>query len=178
TIAVGVVLTAAGKGAAIRSALSHATGEVIVIQDADLEYNPADIEQVIRPILAGEADVAFGSRFAVRPTDAGSSDWARRLHRAANWLLTWLSNRSTGLRLTDMEMCYKAMRRDVAAGLVLREDRFGFEPEFTAKIARGGWRVVEVPVSYCPRNRAAGKKIGLADGIRTLWCIVRYAWRD
>lgn len=161
-----------GKGAAIRSALPHALGDIIVIQDADLEYDPVDIERLVRPIIENRADVVYGSRFADRRRSGG------RVHRAANYLLTRLSNRFTGLRLTDMETCYKAMRRDVALSMVLRENRFGIEPEITAKIARGKWRVMEVPISYHARSYAAGKKIGFRDGLRALWCIVRYSRRD
>jgi glycosyltransferase involved in cell wall biosynthesis len=162
-----------GKGAAIRTALAHATGDVIVIQDADLEYDPAEIVQLLKPIFAGAADVVYGSRFA----GVYGDQWSPTA-RFANRALTRLSNRFTGLRLTDMETCYKAMRHDVAASLVLNEDRFGFEPEFTAKVARHGYRIVEVPVSYDPRNRSAGKKIGFLDGLRALWCIVRYSRWD
>jgi glycosyltransferase involved in cell wall biosynthesis len=160
-----------GKGAAIGTSLNHAQGDIIVIQDADLEYNPADIERLLEPILARAADVVYGSRF----TD-GAARSTGIAQRAANRWLTWLSNRFTGLRLTDMETCYKAMRRDVAEKLTLREARFGFEPEFTAKVAKLGCRVVEVPVSYTARDRAAGKKIGFLDGLRAVWCIVRYSW--
>lgn len=176
-----------GKGAAVRTALAQATGAVIVVQDADREYDPADIERLIEPILNGQADVVYGSRFsqcgrANSKSEQAGGDAAGlkdpRLHRAANWLLTWLSNRFTGLALSDMETCYKAMRREVAAELVLRENRFGFEPEFTAKIARNGWRVVEAPISYNARSRSAGKKIGLLDGLRAIWCIVRYSCWD
>jgi glycosyltransferase involved in cell wall biosynthesis len=162
-----------GKGAAIRTALADATGDIIVIQDADLEYNPTDIAKLIEPIATGIADVAYGSRFA----GCNGSDW-RLSSRIANRLLTWFSNRFTGLCLTDMETCYKAMRRENAAELMLREDRFGFEPEFAAKVARHGCRIVEVPVSYNPRKRSAGKKIGFLDGLRALWCIVRYSRWD
>jgi glycosyltransferase involved in cell wall biosynthesis len=162
-----------GKGAAIGTALKHAQGRIIVIQDADLEYDPADIERLLQPILDGAADVVYGSRFS-----DGAAHSAGIAQRAANRWLTWLSNRFTGLRLTDMETCYKAMRRDVAEKLTLRESRFGFEPEFTAKIAKLRCRVVEVPVSYTARDRAAGKKIGFLDGLRAVWCIVRYALWD
>jgi glycosyltransferase involved in cell wall biosynthesis len=161
-----------GKGAAVRTALEQVQGEIVVIQDADLEYDPADLTRLIARIVAGEADVVYGSRIreALPP-----SSWP---HRLANQVLTCCSNRLTGLQLTDMETCYKVMRRDVVKSLKLREDRFGFEPEITAKIARGGWRVVESPVSYRPRTRHAGKKIGIRDGLRALWCILRYSRWD
>jgi glycosyltransferase involved in cell wall biosynthesis len=161
-----------GKGAAIRTALLYIEGEIVVIQDADLEYDPEDLTRLISLVTANEADVAYGSRFR-GPSLPGS-----RLHRHANQLLTWCSNRLTGLSLSDMETCYKVMRREVMDGLTLRENRFGVEPEITAKIARRGWRVVEVPIGYQPRTRSAGKKIGLRDGLRALWCILRYSKWD
>ncbi len=161
-----------GKGAAIRTALAHMEGDIVVIQDADLEYDPTDLTRLIAIVAEKEADVVYGSRFS-GPPPPGSV-----FHRRANQLLTWCSNRLTGLRLSDMETCYKVMRREVADGLILREERFGFEPEFTAKIARGGWRVAEVPVGYQPRNRSAGKKIRLRDGLRAIWCILRYSRWD
>jgi glycosyltransferase involved in cell wall biosynthesis len=162
-----------GKGAAIRTALQEASGEIIVIQDADLEYDPADIERLTQPIVEGRADVVFGSRFL-----SDSQSACGPLPRAANRCLTALSNRFSGLKLTDMETGYKAFRRDVVAGMRICENRFGIEPELTAKIARAGWRVVEVPISYTSRSRAAGKKITLRDGLRAVYCIVRYAWFD
>jgi glycosyltransferase involved in cell wall biosynthesis len=162
-----------GKGTAIRTALTHARGEVLVIQDADLEYDPEEIAWLVRPILENQADVVYGSRFARGGRRSGSV-----LHRSANRFLTWLSNKFTGLTLSDMETCYKAMHRKVAATLRVREHRFGVEPELTAKIARGGWRVQEVPITYRPRSYAAGKKIGLRDCLRAIWCIVRYSRWD
>lgn len=161
-----------GKGAAIRTALPYATGDIIVIQDADLEYDPGEIDQLIQPILQGRADVVYGSRFA------GNRSKCSFPRRAANQFLTSLSNRFTGLPLTDMETCYKVMRREVATSVVLREDRFGIEPELTAKIARGKWRIAEAPISYAPRSYAAGKKIGFRDGLRAVWCILRYSRWD
>jgi glycosyltransferase involved in cell wall biosynthesis len=161
-----------GKGAAIRTALAHIEGDIVVIQDADLEYDPADLTRLIALVVENQADVVYGSRFS------GSPSANSVLHRRANQLLTWCSNRLTGLRLSDMETCYKVMRRDVVDGLTLREERFGIEPEITAKIARDGWRVVEVPIRYEPRNKSAGKKIGLRDGLRALWCILRYSKWD
>jgi len=162
-----------GKGAAIREALQHIRGDVVVIQDADLEYDPSEIQQLLAPIMAGRADVVYGSRFC-----EGKQNVCNPTRRAANRVLTQLSNRLTGLRLTDMETCYKAMRREVVDGLSIRENRFGVEPELTAKIARGGWRVAEVAICYQPREYAAGKKIGCRDGLRALWCIARYSFLD
>lgn len=162
-----------GKGAAIRTALDHVQGNTVLIQDADLEYNPADYARLLAPIEAGEADVVYGSRFLENPRQDPS-----RLHRAGNATLTWLSNRATGLRLTDMETCYKVFRTGAIRDIVLRERRFGFEPELTAKLARRKCRIREVGVRYESRSYAEGKKIHLADGVRALYCILRYAWID
>ncbi|QDU91368.1 Undecaprenyl-phosphate 4-deoxy-4-formamido-L-arabinose transferase [Pirellulimonas nuda] len=162
-----------GKGAALRTAMVHARGEVVLIQDADLEYDPADYARLVEPIERGDADVVFGSRFL----DAENHN-STPLHLLGNRLLTWASNVTTGLKLTDMETCYKVFRRGATRGMNLREDRFGFEPELTAKLARRGCRVVEVPVSYNGRTWSDGKKIGMRDALRALWCIVRYAWVD
>ena len=161
----------AGKGAALRDGFTQAIGDIVVVQDADVEYDPQDITRLIEPILRDEADVVYGSRFLSKPQTS-------RLHRFGNWALTLASNWTTGLKLTDMETCYKAFRRDVLASLSLQQNRFGFEPEVTAKIARRGYRVVEVPISYRPRSYAEGKKIGIRDLLSTLWCIVRYGFRD
>jgi glycosyltransferase involved in cell wall biosynthesis len=162
-----------GKGAALQTALDAATGDVVVIQDADLEYDPTDIVMLVRPIFAKRCDVVYGSRF-LAPINEDTS-W---LHRAGNRLLTRLSNLFTGQRLTDMETCYKAFRRSVLKNIQLKQNRFGIEPELTAKLARRGHRIYEMPVSYNARGYAEGKKIGPRDALNTLWCIVRYGIAD
>ena len=162
-----------GKGAALRTGFSEAGGDLVIVQDADLEQDPADYGRLAEPILDGSADVIYGTRFSTRRRQPGQ----QVLHYFANRVLTWLSNRMTGLQLTDMETGYKIFRREVLAGLELHEDRFGIEPELTAKIAASGWRIREVPVSYRPRNVAEGKKIGWRDGVRAFVCIVQYSRR-
>jgi hypothetical protein len=160
-----------GKGAALRTGFAAATGDVVVVQDADLEYDPRDFPRLLQPIIEDRADVVYGSRF---PRDAPRDpSW---LHRFGNGLLTRASNLFTGLRLTDMETGYKAFRRDVLRGIEIHQDRFGFEPEVTAKLARRGARVVEVPIDYDARSYTEGKKIGVKDAINALYCIVRYGW--
>ena len=156
-----------GKGQAVQTALRHVSGSFVLIQDADLEYSPSDYPQILAPLLAGRADVVYGSRFLDSPTCSFS--W----HTATNKVLTTLSNICTRLQLTDMETCYKAFRAEVLQGLTLRSKRFGFEPEITARIARGGVRICEVPISYSPRSYAEGKKIRWQDGFVALWTILR-----
>jgi len=161
-----------GKGAALRDGFAVAEGDIVVIQDADLEYNPADIPAVIRPLLDGDADAAFGSRFLRDSQDRSFT------HRLLNRLLTIASNMFTGLRLTDMETCYKAFRRNVLRDLPLKQNRFGFEPEVTAKLARRRYRIVESPISYDARGYDEGKKIGVRDLLNAMYCIVRYGLAD
>ncbi len=159
-----------GKGAALRAGIRTATGDVVVIQDADLEYDPEEYEKLLQPILAGKADVVFGSRFLGEGPHRVLYFW----HRFGNGVLTFLSNMFSNLNLTDMETCYKMFRREVMQSLDIEEDRFGFEPEITAKIARLNVRIYEVGISYHGRTYAEGKKINWRDGIRALYCIMKY----
>lgn len=169
-----------GKGAALRSGFLAARGDVVLVQDADLEYDPAEYRQLIQPIVDGEADVVFGSRFGAAGCQADTSQQRVVYFRSlvGNKLITLLSNLFTGLRLSDIETCYKVFRRDVIQQLAprLKEDRFGIEPELTARLARlPGIRVCERPIAYAGRSYAQGKKIGFRDGLRAVYCVVRYA---
>lgn len=158
-----------GKGGALRTGFQHATGDVVIIQDADLEYDPNEYPRVVLPVVSGECDVCYGSRFL---NQAAKGYKANQL---ANKALTKLSNGFTHLHLTDMETCYKCFRRDIIQSVDIQEKRFGFEPEITAKIARmPGVRVKEVPISYYPRTNEEGKKIGYKDGVRAIVCIWKY----
>jgi glycosyltransferase involved in cell wall biosynthesis len=159
-----------GKGAALQTGFEVASGDIVIVQDADLEYDPDDYPKLLEPILKEKADVVYGSRFAGGESHRVLFFW----HSVANKLLTLLSNMVTNLNLTDMETCYKAFRADVLKRIRLREERFGFEPEITAKVAHLGVRVYEVGISYSGRDYAEGKKIGWKDGIRALWCIIKY----
>ncbi len=160
-----------GKGSALRTGFAAATGDYVIVQDADLEYEPVDFDKIIRPLEAGKADVVYGSRFAGGEAHRVVYFW----HMVGNKLLTLMSNMFTNLNLTDMETCYKCFRREVIQGIDLQENRFGIEPELTGKIAAGRWRVYEVGISYDGRTYEEGKKIGWKDGVRALICIVKYS---
>jgi glycosyltransferase involved in cell wall biosynthesis len=163
----------AGKGAAIRTGFEAATGDFLVIQDADLEYDPRDIPQLIQPLLKSEADIVYGSRFIGEELQDESL-----VHRLGNAVLTGASNLFSGLKLTDMETCYKAFRKEAIAGISISQDRFGIEPELTAKLARRGFKFVEVPIRYDSRGYDEGKKIGIKDLFNAIYCIGRYGVSD
>jgi glycosyltransferase involved in cell wall biosynthesis len=162
------------KGAALRRGIQEATGDYVVIQDADLEYDPSDYGRLLEPLESGQADVVYGSRFLGGGPHRVLYFW----HSVANFFLTLLSNMITNLNMTDMETCYKVFRREVIQSIPLEEDRFGFEPEVTVKIAKRQLRVYEVGISYWGRTYAEGKKIGWKDGFRALWCLVKYAVKE
>src|SRR3972149_1912255 len=159
-----------GKGAALRTGFKHITGNIVIIQDGDLEYNPQEYHRLIKPILDGRADVVYGSRFVTTEERRVLFFW----HFLGNSFLTLLSNVCTNLNLSDMETCYKVFKADVIKNINIEEDRFGFEPEITAKVAKRRYRIYEIGISYSGRNYSEGKKIGGKDGVRAIWCIVKY----
>ncbi len=159
-----------GKGAALRTGIAAATGDIVIVQDADLEYDPQEYPVMIKPILDNKADVVFGSRFAGGQAHRVVYYW----HMVGNQFLTMLSNIFTNINLTDMEVCYKAFRREIIQSIKLEENRFGFEPEVTAKVAKKGCRIYEVGISYYGRTYKEGKKIGWKDGVQAIYCILKY----
>ena len=159
-----------GKGAALQTGFTHAKFDYVIVQDADLEYDPEDYGRILAPLIAGKADVVFGSRFQGSDAHRVFFFW----HSVGNKILTLVSNMFTNLNLTDMETCYKCFKREIIQSLRLQENRFGIEPELTGKIAAGRWKVYEVGISYSGRSYDEGKKIGWKDGIRAMYCIIKY----